>query len=370
VTRTEFAVALFCMLLASVLGWPSPANAAGAADVFSIDTTHNVDIYIAAEGHVQQVLYRDATDTWRVLPVEMTDGVAHLKIDVATLNKGRTLLVLDAPAGINMDDREPPAVVQINIDGYNYGSVTSVALGGVEAAPRRVAIEIEDELSSLRTRSLRVNVNSRRYALRDAGVELKRISPRRAVVVLDISKLLSSLSSENMITVSMDDYAIDDRALNCSISFRHTPPHDLADGTRLSVDTVTTKAGWETWWVVADGEKMDSSYPSTAGYTWRSLDTPEPHWIKMEFPEPRAVSGVALWWAYWQVFHSSAAYKVQTWDGQEWVTQVAVEKQTTQQCSQHVFGPVVTKAIRVWQPAMSGHPREQATMWISELEVL
>ncbi len=366
----EFAVVLSLILVVSAVAATSPAHAARGAEVFSLDTTHNVDLYIPGKSDTRHVLYRDAKGNWRVLPVETTDGMVHLKIDVANLNEGRTLLVLDPPAGVNMDDREPPAVVRITIDGHIYAGANSVALGGVEAAPRRVAIEVEDELSSLRTRSLRVSVNGRRCTLRDVGVELERISPRRAVIVLDISKLLASLSSDNMIAVSIDDYAIDERALNCSISFRHTPPYDLPDGTRLSVDTVTIKPGWEAWWVVADGERMDSSYPSTAGHTWRSLASPEPHWIKMEFPKPREVSGLALWWAYWKVFHPSVAYKVQTWDGHQWVTQVQVENQTTKQCSKHVFEPVVTKAIRVWQPPMSGHPREQGTMWISELEVL
>ena len=368
--RAEFAAVLSLILVVSALVATWPAHAAPGAEVFSLDTTHNVDLYIPGKSDTRQVLYRDATDNWRVLPVETTDGMVHLKIDVANLNQGRTLLVLGAPASVNMDDREPPAVVQMTIDGHSYGSVNNMALGGVEAAPRQATIEVQDELSSLRTRSLRVSVNGRRYTLRDAGVQLEPISPRRAVIVLDISKLLSRLRSDNTITVSIDDCAIDETALNCAISFRHTPPCDLPDGTRLSVDTVTMKAGWENWLVVADGEKMDSSYPSTAGHTWRSLASAEPHWIKIEFPQPREVSGVALWWAYWNVFHSSAAYKVQTWDGHQWVTQVEVSNQTTKQCSKHVFEPVVTKAIRVWQPPMSGHPREQGTMWISELEVL
>jgi hypothetical protein len=366
-----FTVLLLPMLAIGVVAFMCPADAAPAAEVFSLVTTHNVEVCMPATCDQQQVLYRDTDHGWRTMPVETTtDGMMRLQIDVSKISQGRTLLVLGAPAGTNMADREPPAVVQITIDGQDYGSVDRVALGGVEAAPRTLAIEIQDELSMLRTRSLLVSINGRRHALRDPGVELQRLSSRRAIVVLELSKLISQLATDNMIRVSMDDYALDEAALNCYISFRRPPSCKLADGTLMSVDTVTPKPGWQDWTVVADGEKLDSTYSTTAGHTWRSLASEEPHWIKMEFPEPREVSGVALSWAYWQTFHSSAAYKVQTWDGERWVTQAEVRDQETQHCSEHVFAPVTTKAIRVWQPPMSGHVREQGTMWISEFEVL
>ncbi len=143
----------------------------------------------------------------------------------------------------------------------------------------------------------------------------------------------------------------------------------MDDGTVISVDSVTSSSGWQDWSVVVDGEVMDEGSGTTAGKTWLSEPNALPHWIKMEFPEPREVSQVKLWWAHYQTYRTSMAYKVQTWDGSGWVTQAEVQDQSERQCSVHEFDPVTTTAVRVWQPPNSGQAQRSQYMWLSEIEV-
>ena len=46
-----------------------------------------------------------------------------------------------------------------------------------------------------------------------------------------------------------------------------------------------------------------------------------------------------------------------------------MKDQKATQLSRHTFGPLTTKALRLWQPAMAGNPIEPEYIWISELEV-
>jgi hypothetical protein len=337
---------------------------------YSLQTTGNVQLSLPVVRELSEVLYRDVTGGWSPLDVNVIEDALQLRIEVSKIKNGRTMVILNIPRRVNLDDIEPPYVVSFQVDERNYGPVETVALGGVEMAPRSVRLEVKDELNMLRTSSLAVSVNGRRYKLRDAGVELERISSRHAVITLDVNQLLQGMSSDNTISIGIDDYAVDQDALNTSLSFRYTPPYTCEDGTKIAVDSVTGSSGWSQWWVLVDGVKMDTSYGTTAGYTWLSDQNAQAHWVRIEFPKPREVSGVAIWWAFYECYRTSVAYKVQTWDGDKWVTQTDVKDQTERQCSEHTFAPVTTTAVRVWQPPMSGHAGRAEYMWVSEIEVL
>ena len=363
-------VAVTAVLVLAVAG--VPAQKAPEVAAYSLQTTGNVQLTLPTVADLSDVLYRDATGGWSPLDVTLIDGALQLRIEVAKIKNGRTMVLLNIPKGVNLDDIEPPHVLSFQVDGREYGPIETVALGGVEMSPRTVRLEVKDELNKLQTRSMAVTVNGRRYKLRDAGVELERVSSRQAVITLDISQLLKGMSSDNTISVSIDDYALDQDALNASLSFRYTPPYTCEDGTKIAVDSVTGSSGWAKWWVLVDGVKMDTGYGTTAGYTWLSDQNAQAHWVRIEFPKPREVSGVAIWWSYYECYRTSVAYNVQTWDADnnEWVTQTEVKDQSDRQCSKHTFEPVTTTAVRVWQPPMSGHAGRAEYMWVSEIEVL
>ena len=363
--RGIVAAALIALIGLSAHAFAGPSRTAGA---YNLLTTGNVRVSLPAVPDGDSVLYRAANGKWARLPVERDGGVMRLHINVADIADGRTTLLLQVPRGVNLDDNSPPRVVRFIVDGVDQGPVSNVALGGVEMSPRLLEIEVVDDHNAIRTSSFGVTFNGRRYTQRSPGITLERITSRRVKISIDLQQLAAGDAVDNALAVTIDDYAVDEQALTCYLSYRHATPHRLEDGTLLSVDTVTSSAGWEQWWVIADGQKMDASSGSTAGKTWLSEPTSAPHWVKMQFPDKRAVSGVEISWAYYETYRTSVAYKVQTWSGSDWVTQVEVSGQKESQTSRHEFdGPVQTDAIRIWQPSMSGHPGRAEYMWISEL---
>ena len=362
------AIAAAVSLALSVLA-ASGARGAPGVQIYRLQTMGSLTLSLPVEADVKQVMYRNSAGTWTAVPGCIKNGLLQMDIELADIKNGRTILVLGASKRIHLDDQEPPEVVRFEVDGSSYGAVSSVAMGGVEKAPQKLVIEVKDELNWLQTKSLRVSVNGKSFELSHPGVSFERLNPKRGIITIDLKQLMATVGQQNNVSVRIDDYAIDEDALACTLSFRYEGPHTLADGTVASVDSITSSSGWAEWWVIFDGLKMDASGGTTAGKTWLSEGNAMPHWVRMEFPEPRPVSEVAIWWAYYGGFRSSVAYDIQTWDGEKWVTQVAVKDQKATQLSRHTFGPVTTKALRLWQPAMAGNPVESEYIWVSELEI-
>jgi hypothetical protein len=282
---------------------------------------------------------------------------------------GRTLLVLDPPHGLQLDDADPPALVQCLLDGADAGTGPTLDLGGIEKPPQTLSLRIRDAHNALAAETLAISVNGTRVATGAAGVHLERTGPKEAAVTMDLTRLGLDSVVRNTLSLSIADCSLEAPPLIWLLTFRLAPAHRLPDGSVLSVDTVTTSAGWEAWQVIADGKPMNAGDGTTAGRTWLSEENDRPHWVRLAFPAPRTVTGVALWWAFYECFRTSVAYDVQIWDGRQWSTQVSVKDQAATQCSRHTFPAVTTSAVRVWQPPGSGHPERAGYMWLSEVEV-
>jgi hypothetical protein len=362
-------VRLLLVITVFVITAPIFAQGRSTANTYHVQTTGDLTLTLPIPEHTPRIIFRDADFKWQSLEVQMADGKMQLYLDVTRLGNGRTILGINVPEHVNLEDREPPQVLRFIVDDKDYGPVRNVSLGGVEASPRRLSIEVADQMNWLRSGTLRVTINGRSYRLRDSGIEFERFGPKRGVISVALDELITETRDNNSVQVSIDDYGLTDKPLQCTLSFAFPLQYQMDDGTLLSVDTVTSDAGWERWWVVVDGKAMDAGATSTAGKTWMSESSEQPHWIKMTFPQARTVNGIKLWWAYFEAFRTSSAYEIQSWDGERWVTQVKVDGQSDRQCSEHTFAPVSTTAVRVWQPPMSGHPERAPLMWLAEFEV-
>lgn len=345
-------------------------TAAAQPYAYQIHTTGSLDLLVPRGGQADETIYfRDASGDWRPADARKTDGAVAVSIYAEQLDGGQTILLFGRPAHVNLDDSRPPEIVSLRVDGKTYSPATDLDLGGVGAAPEEIRVEVRDEKNALRRKSLFVSINGRRYDVRTPGVEFERTGTRSAVITVNPRRALDTLSRSNHVMIGIDDYAIDDEALTFTVSFDYVEGHRMEDGTVVSVDSVTDSSGWQDWTVVLDGKVMDTDSGTTAGKTWLSEENAHPHWIKMEFPEAREVSKVKLWWAHYQMFRTSRAYEIQTWNGEKWVTQVKVEDQTPRQVSEHEFEPVSTTAVRVWQPPHSGQAQRADYMWLAEIKI-
>lgn len=357
------------MMLALALLSAAAAEAAARATIYSLQTTADVNLVIPAVSATAKVLYRNAAGAWEPAVVEASGEVLRLRLEVGKISNGRTLLVLNVPDGVNLDDVRPPTVLRCTVDGKELGTAATVDLGSVETAPQTVSLLVQDELNALVPDSLQVSINGKRLATGAPGVSFKLLDPRQALITIDLSTLANPPATRTTVSISLDDCALDDTLMDWSLSFSCPPVQRLPDGSVLAVDSVTTAAAWQAWQVVTDGLKMDAGGGTTAGRTWLSQENGQPHWISLRFAAPRTVTGVALWWAFYEGYRTSVAYEVQTWDGATWATQVSVKDQREGQCSRHTFPAVTTAGVRIWQPTGSGHPGRAAFMWLSEFEV-
>lgn len=336
--------------------------------VYHIQTMGTLEVTLPSGAASGDILYR-SRDGWKPLSATCSEGTLHFVLSSDDLNRGATTVTTDVRPWVKLDDGGPPEVVNISVDEKDFPPVPRLDLGGVETCPQTITVEIADADNWLRTKSYEVSSGGRIFRPRHSAVTLQKVTPRHARLRLDIPAIIGELRSMNIIVISADDWALDSEDLNCAIIFRHVQPHTLSDGTRLAVDSVTDNQAWADWTVVADGSKMDNSGGTTAGKTWLSEANDAPHWIAVRFPEPRTVTAVKIWWAYWNHYHTSRDYRIQARDGKEWTDLLRATPGTDEQCSHHDFDPVLTDRIRIWQAAGGGNPDEKQHMWISELEI-
>lgn len=337
---------------------------------YVVQSTGPVSLTIPVQAATKAAWVRAAGGNWQPLAAKVRDGAVELRLEAEHLHSGATILVLDPPPWLNLDDSEPPGVLRFEVDGQEMQGPAEVSLGWVEEAPKQILLEVEDALNPLDLGSICVTFGGQVYRPGETGVRFAAEGQKRGAVKVNVRALLRATETEaGSMTLTIDDYALDYERLVRSVSWQIVPSTELDDGTILSVESVTDASGWQDWSVVSDAEVMEQGDPTTAGVTWLSQQHPREHWIKWKFPEPRKVNGVDLWWAYYQCYRTSVAYQVQTWDGERWVTQVAVKGQAETQHSSHQFDAVETTAVRVFQPPMSGHPGRADYMWLAEATV-
>jgi hypothetical protein len=365
----RFAAALIATVSLMVLCHGAHAQRSTEPQVYTLRMMGALRISIPVPGPDTQVMYRNADQTWTRVATDPDAGVATVDLSPSETPNGRTLLMVGAPRGVNLNDATPPHCVDIAIDGTHYGPVEVVELGGVDGLPKTITLELADDQSMLRRSTLKVAVNGRSFGLRDPGVEYDALGSRHARVVLDLETLAGEATRSNTVAVSVDDYALDDTSLDCLISFTLEPPRVLEDGTIARVDSVTSSAGWAEWWVIFDGLRMDASGGTTAGKTWLSAGNDKPHWLRLDFPAPRTISEVAIAWAYWESYRTSSRYELQALVNGKWNSIIEVTPEASTQESVHAFEPIETSSLRLWQPAMAGNSAEPQYLWISEFEV-
>lgn len=373
-----------CSAFRAILRWCAPAAAATALaaglaaqppvrpPAYIVQSTADVEITLPLPpGPAPSVLYRAPDGSWAPAAAETRDGTSlAVRLEAARISPGGTFLVPCVPPEADLRDAAPPALVQCLLDGADAGSGATLDLGGVEAPPREITLRVRDEASPLAPDSLTVVLDGVPIPASPPAVELRLPDPREGVLTVRLPDAGTADGRRTTLSVRIADCGLATPPLTWSLAFRRAPSWTLPDGRTLSVDTVTDAPGWETWQVIADGRTMKEGDGTTAGRTWLSEENDRPHWVRVSFPSPRTVTGVALWWAFYECYRTSVAYEVQTWDGTRWVTRASVRDQPSQQCSRHTFSSVTTDSVRVWQPPRSGPPGRSGYMWLSEVEVL
>ena len=102
---------------------------------------------------------------------------------------------------------------------------------------------------------------------------------------------------------------------------------------------------------------------------WASAETPEPHWIELQFDQPVRLSTVYVFWGFDRNrFLPARRVELQTPDGGGWRTVSTVEPRENFDRTSFEFAPVTSQSLRVLQPAQQGPQNRSFIMWVRELK--
>ncbi|HWS89905.1 MAG TPA: protein kinase [Pyrinomonadaceae bacterium] len=141
--------------------------------------------------------------------------------------------------------------------------------------------------------------------------------------------------------------------------------------------------------MLASSVKVDSSYdsynarPLTDGVTdvreigamrynqgnWVSAESPEPHWIELEFKKPARVTAVYVYWGFDKDrYMPSRSVELQAPDGAGWRTVSKLEPGDNYDRAAFEFAPFVAERLRLFQPAQAGPQNRPFVMWVREVQ--
>jgi serine/threonine protein kinase len=140
---------------------------------------------------------------------------------------------------------------------------------------------------------------------------------------------------------------------------------------------------------LAPSVKVDSSFdgynarPLTDGVTdvreiaarrynqgnWVSAESPEPHWIELEFKKPERVTAVYVYWGFDKDrYMPSRTVELQVADGAGWRTVSTLEPGGNFDRTAFEFAPFVAERVRLFQPAQAGPQNRPFVMWVREVQ--
>ena len=104
---------------------------------------------------------------------------------------------------------------------------------------------------------------------------------------------------------------------------------------------------------------------------WASAETPDPHWIELQFERPVRLAAVYVFWGFDRNRYLPARrVELQTRDGGGgWRTVSTVEPGGNFDRTSFEFAPFTSQSLRILQPAQQGPQNRSFIMWVRELKV-
>jgi hypothetical protein len=345
---------------------------------YSIEAAAGLTLSIPVVKGQGQNLFRTPNGEWKELPdAQVRDGVLTFKLEAEHLHEGRVALMLGRPEWLDLNDESPPEIKKVFVNGKPVKPSTD--LGWVDELPKTFEAVFEDAKNPIDLSKAQCLVNGREIKP-DAKLVIFRkeeANPKRARFVCSIAEVLGKISSSKItIVLRCDDYALDESDTSVSLSFQmarpptsfEKPAAKSADGTAIFVDSIFK--GYENVECLLDG-KLQAPNTSTGGVSWASQDSDEGHWVCFQFPKPRKVSGLKLFWANWKNTNwTSRRFEVMTWAGTKWQQAVRVQNNQPANSTSHKFKTVETDRILIFQPSGGGHEGYQGIFWMTEVEFL
>ncbi|MFL6334740.1 MAG: protein kinase domain-containing protein [Pyrinomonadaceae bacterium] len=102
---------------------------------------------------------------------------------------------------------------------------------------------------------------------------------------------------------------------------------------------------------------------------WVSAESPEPHWIELDFTKPERVTAVYVYWGFDKDrYMPSRSVELQVADGGGWRTVSTLEPGGNFDRTAFEFAPFVAERVRLFQPAQDGPQNRPFVMWVREVQ--
>jgi len=309
----------------------------------------------------QNIWVRDGKNIWS----ERKYTEAGITLRTEDFFNQMTAIVTEKPSWMVLDDIKPPQLQDVMVDGKKI-SVSSdsavIPLGWLKKAPGTILLTFTDDKNPINENDTEVRLN--KASLDKKLWSLESVDKKKIITV----KNLVLSEDTHILEVTVRDKA--PLANSCSVSIEMNVAAQYncaldANGGKVEVDSRFNESYSET--PLNDGVVPEAV---GSGNSWAAAEISEPHWIAISFAETQTVDRVQIFWAISSLgTMTSRAYEIQYLDGETWKTALPVKNKTASPMSEHIFSPVNTQRLRIWQPAEMGPEAKVNYMWVSEVRV-
>lgn len=323
---------------------------------------------ISAAGSHNAVYIRTGEGTWVPAEYETVDGAMRFHLDPAELGGPEIMLLIDPPADLVIDDTTAPQITGIKVDGRAFPARDDIHLGLSSEAPGTVKVGFADSENALNLQAVRAAVNGR--SVEQNAISVTQIAPKKATITVD----LGALDYGNyQATIRAQDRSPQQNSTTATISFDCFDTTNVllagAGGVEFSVDSCF--ANYESLEPLNDGFKELTGVHCRNDVSWASAEDPTEHWVEVKLDEPREISEVSVWWAYYQnTYHTSQDIDIRVAGDDGWKTIYSSPESghPARPVTTFRFDPVKTDHFRIYQHPGGGAPGRADLMWIAEVE--
>lgn len=186
----------------------------------------------------QGSFYRAADGAWKPLKATTTAQITKFTLAPEDIGGGSTLIVVNKPKWMVLDDAEPPAIVKILLDGQAR-TLEELDLGAVAAAPGELALAIKDDKNPLDVDGVRVTLDNQPVPA--AQVTIAKLTPDGKSLRI-AAKVGTVAEARHVLTVLVSDMAPERNTTTLSLKFSTAPL--LANGSFEQVDSQGNPVAW------------------------------------------------------------------------------------------------------------------------------
>jgi hypothetical protein len=186
----------------------------------------------------QGSFYKAADGSWKPLAATTAGAITKFTLSPADIGGGSTLIVVNKPKWMVLDDKTPPVTVKVLLDGQER-TLEELDLGQVAAAPGELACAIRDESNPLDMAGVLVTLNG--VPVPAGQVTVTKLAPDAKYLRLAV-KLGQLPMAKYALTTTVSDMAPERNSTTITLKFSTAPL--LANGGFEEVDREGQAVGW------------------------------------------------------------------------------------------------------------------------------